>query len=149
MHRQRIYIDTSVIGGCFDDEFAEWSNKLFEEFIEGKNDDTMVFWRFLNLEMWLRIFFDKDYKNDKSYKVHEVYKVRKFGEPNEGKKLEIEVEGKTYLRFPVKTDLFKKGDDVTQKIAEYTLQYINIMKSSSKYSKLFQNRWEMCNFCLW
>jgi hypothetical protein len=36
MHKQRIYIDTSVIGGCFDEEFAEWSNKLFDEFIEGK-----------------------------------------------------------------------------------------------------------------
>lgn len=32
----RIYIDTSVIGGCFDEEFQEWSNKLFEEFISGK-----------------------------------------------------------------------------------------------------------------
>jgi hypothetical protein len=28
---QRIYIDTSVIGGCFDIEFKEWSNLLFEE----------------------------------------------------------------------------------------------------------------------
>jgi predicted nucleic acid-binding protein len=36
MHKQRIYIDTSVIGGCFDKEFAEWSNKLFNEFIAGK-----------------------------------------------------------------------------------------------------------------
>jgi predicted nucleic acid-binding protein len=36
MHKQRIYIDTSVIGGCFDDEFKEWSNKLFEEFVIGK-----------------------------------------------------------------------------------------------------------------
>jgi len=36
MHKQRIYIDTSVIGGCFDKMFAEWSNKLFEEFITGK-----------------------------------------------------------------------------------------------------------------
>lgn len=36
MHKQRVYIDTSVIGGCFDEEFQEWSNKLFEEFIEGK-----------------------------------------------------------------------------------------------------------------
>lgn len=35
MHKQRIYIDTSVIGGCFDIEFAEWSNKLFEEFKSG------------------------------------------------------------------------------------------------------------------
>jgi predicted nucleic acid-binding protein len=36
MHKQRIYIDTSVIGGCFDSMFAEWSNKLFDEFIAGE-----------------------------------------------------------------------------------------------------------------
>lgn len=28
----RIYIDTSVIGGCMDDEFQEWSQKLMDEF---------------------------------------------------------------------------------------------------------------------
>lgn len=33
---QRIYIDTSVIGGCFDKEFQEWSNELFREFGTGK-----------------------------------------------------------------------------------------------------------------
>jgi predicted nucleic acid-binding protein len=33
---QRVYIDTSVIGGCFDSEFSEWSNRLFDEFKEGK-----------------------------------------------------------------------------------------------------------------
>ena len=32
MIRQRIYIDTSVIGGCFDDEFSKWSNGLFQDF---------------------------------------------------------------------------------------------------------------------
>ena len=26
--RLRIYIDTSVLGGCFDPEFATWSNGL-------------------------------------------------------------------------------------------------------------------------
>jgi len=36
MIKFRIYIDTSVIGGCFDDEFAEYSNLLFQEFITGK-----------------------------------------------------------------------------------------------------------------
>lgn len=30
-----VYVDTSVIGGCFDDEFQEWSNDLFQEFIAG------------------------------------------------------------------------------------------------------------------
>ena len=33
--KQRIYIDTSVIGGCFDKEFQEWSNKLFDDFRKG------------------------------------------------------------------------------------------------------------------
>lgn len=32
----RIYIDTSVIGGCFDEVFQEWSLKLFEELSNGK-----------------------------------------------------------------------------------------------------------------
>ncbi|NLO19689.1 MAG: type II toxin-antitoxin system VapC family toxin [Ignavibacteria bacterium] len=36
MRKLRIYIDTSVIGGCFDKEFAEWSNVLFDEFMAGK-----------------------------------------------------------------------------------------------------------------
>jgi hypothetical protein len=33
--KQRIYIDTSVIGGCEDEEFSNWSIHLFEEFRQG------------------------------------------------------------------------------------------------------------------
>lgn len=32
MKLQRIYLDTSVLGGCFDPEFAEWSNGLMQDF---------------------------------------------------------------------------------------------------------------------
>ena len=32
MHVQRIYVDTSVLGGCFDAEFARWSNGLLKDF---------------------------------------------------------------------------------------------------------------------
>lgn len=35
MKIQRIYIDTSVVGGCFDLEFAEWSNGLLQDFRNG------------------------------------------------------------------------------------------------------------------
>lgn len=31
----RIYLDTSVIGGCFDPEFAPWSNGLMQDFRSG------------------------------------------------------------------------------------------------------------------
>jgi hypothetical protein len=34
--KQRVYIDTSVIGGCFDEEFEEWSNMLMQEIITGQ-----------------------------------------------------------------------------------------------------------------
>jgi predicted nucleic acid-binding protein len=36
MLRPRIYVDTSVIGGCFDEEFEEYSNQLFDEFVSGR-----------------------------------------------------------------------------------------------------------------
>ncbi len=33
--RTRIYVDTSVIGGCEDDEFSAWSIRLLDEFRKG------------------------------------------------------------------------------------------------------------------
>ena len=32
----RVYLDTSVVGGCFDEEFAPWSNGLMEDFRTGR-----------------------------------------------------------------------------------------------------------------
>lgn len=32
MKTSRIYLDTSVIGGCYDKEFAPWSNGLMKDF---------------------------------------------------------------------------------------------------------------------
>ena len=32
MKKLRIYVDTSVIGGCFDQEFSKWSNGLVKDF---------------------------------------------------------------------------------------------------------------------
>ncbi|MBA3944785.1 MAG: PIN domain protein [Herpetosiphonaceae bacterium] len=36
MKVQRVYIDTSVVGGCFDVEFAKWSNALIDDFRFGR-----------------------------------------------------------------------------------------------------------------
>jgi len=36
MKKPRIYVDTSVIGGCFDPEFELWSNGLVEDFRQGR-----------------------------------------------------------------------------------------------------------------
>jgi hypothetical protein len=33
----KVYADTSTIGGCFDEEFKEWSNQLFSEYLNNTN----------------------------------------------------------------------------------------------------------------
>jgi len=47
MLRLCIYVDTSVIGGCFDEEFKEDSTRLFEEFVSGEKvlvvSDVLLF----------------------------------------------------------------------------------------------------------
>jgi hypothetical protein len=35
MSKMKVYADTSTIGGCFDNEFKEWSLALFDEYKEG------------------------------------------------------------------------------------------------------------------
>lgn len=88
--------------------------KAFEEFIQGKNDDTLLFWRLLNLEIWFRIYFDEPAGETK-----EAAKEKKPYTPNEGKNIEIDVHGKTFKRFPVRTDLFQKGDEYAEKIMSF------------------------------
>lgn len=85
----------------------------FRLYIEGKTDDSMLFWRVLNVEMWLRIFFD-----EKPTKVTEATKTAalKIGETIT---MPLEKNGKTYDRVMIKTDLFQKGDDYAPKIASY------------------------------
>lgn len=36
MRALRLYLDTSVIGGCLDEEFAEHSNRLMREVVKGR-----------------------------------------------------------------------------------------------------------------
>lgn len=36
MKKTRIYVNTSVIGGCFDEEFRPWSNGLMDDFKAGR-----------------------------------------------------------------------------------------------------------------
>ena len=36
MKRLRVYLDTSVLGGCFAEEFAEWSTRLIDDIRAGR-----------------------------------------------------------------------------------------------------------------
>lgn len=87
MKRLRIYVDTSVIGGCFDPEFKEWSVALVDDFRLGRyvpviSDVTAAeilaapgFVRELHAEM-LRLFnavnIEQGYKPISVYSPREV-----------------------------------------------------------------------------
>ena len=71
----------------------------------------MIFWRMINLELWMREFID-----ERSFKVQKSFKVIKA---NKGKKNENIINNKKYLRYPIKTELFKDGDNYEKKITDY------------------------------
>ncbi len=81
--------------------------KGFQKFVEGKNSDTLLFWRLLNVELWLREFFPS--KN-------EPLKIEKLNKP-----ADIKVGEKIYRRNLIKTEVFSKGDDYVQKITRHVL----------------------------
>ncbi len=62
---------------------------------------------------------------------------------NEGKKVEIEVQGKIYLRHAIKTHFVNQGDDYIKLFEEYVspiYEYGDIVSSSEKIIALCQNR---------
>ncbi len=98
--------------------------KHFQRFIEGKNDDTLLFWRLLNTELWLREFID-----DPATHVDLVGLRR----PNS----DIEVHGKKYVRDLIKTEVFQKGDDYVQKLSDHITDWSKKNKTRSMKKKWF------------
>lgn len=88
--------------------------EAFEGWIKGANDvDSMVFWRFLNLELWLREYFDE---KDPADAVDEE-RVKTDYEPNDGKALDLVTSrGETVRRYPLRTDLFTRDDDLDARV---------------------------------
>lgn len=67
----KVYTDTSVIGGCFDEEFKKWSNALFQEFdIEPKkimlSDLTLQELELTRQEIWEKV---KEIPNQYTFEI--------------------------------------------------------------------------------
>jgi asparagine synthase (glutamine-hydrolysing) len=106
--------------------------KAFELFIQGKNDDTMLFWRMLNLEIWMRLYFDE------KQAVSAVAERPPFS-ANLGKEIRITTEAGVWQRYPIKTELFAKGDDYASKITQEVVLFRKQLLE--KKSELSDNRW--------
>ena len=111
-----------------------------KKFKVGKFNDTLYIWRLLNLELWLREFIDPTSSGTVRYLTTEGKKKKRGFRPNYGKRLEIKVDGKMYYRFPIKTDLFKKGDDYITLINNYVTKFIKGLSQEKKYKNILTNK---------
>src|SRR6476661_4032156 len=91
----------------------------FEGWIKGTNDvDSMTFWRLLNLELWLQEFFDDKPEEAPAPRVKTDY------EPNARKQLDLATsDGTAVRRYPLRTDLFAREDDLDAKALGYVERF--------------------------
>lgn len=96
----------------------------FRKYIEGKTNDSMVFWRALNIEIWHRVFFDEH--------AEKARPKTPTGALSVGETLSkpFKANSKEYERILIKTDLFAKDDDYGTKIASY-INYKLLSKDSN------------------
>jgi len=107
--------------------------KFLHSFTKGETDDTLLIWRLINLELWLREFIDNRNVNQ-SNKPNGFSELSR--EQEEKTKKEIVINGKKYRRQLIKTKLFKKKDDYVKKISNSVLRSIG---KSQNFG--FKNKW--------
>jgi asparagine synthase (glutamine-hydrolysing) len=92
----------------------------FEGWIKGANDvDTMTFWRLINLELWLREFFD-DHDEDAESAAEQAAHVKTDYEANAGRSLDlVTASGEAVRRYPVRTELLSRDDDLDARVLEH------------------------------
>jgi asparagine synthase (glutamine-hydrolysing) len=112
--------------------------RAFEEFIAGKNSDTMLFWRLLNVELWLRTFVDAPGTHVDST----TSAAKEYFAANPGKQIAIDTPSSgQVLRFPIQTDAFAKGDDFLTKISEYGAEFATRAAESEEHAEVLTSPW--------
>lgn len=112
--------------------------RAFEDFISGHNSDTMLFWRMLNVELWLRTYVDAPGSHVDSTTSSE----KAYFAPNPGKELPIATASSgEVLRFPIQTDAFAKGDDFHAKISGYGTQFASRLPAADDHADALSRPW--------
>ena len=110
----RIYVDTSVFGGCYDNEFATWSNRLINNFIKGKYKAVIS-----DISEFELSFAPEHIKSILLNIPESNYEIVKLSE--EAKKL-----SELYIKDKIVT---KKSMADTQHIAIATVQQVDLLVS--------------------
>jgi asparagine synthase (glutamine-hydrolysing) len=110
----------------------------FEGHIKGRNTtDTMVFWRMLNVELWLREFIDEK-------KEEKVEKEKSDLEPNHSKQLDIEVKGQVYRRYPLRTEMVSDKTELATFVTGRLQQFFETLRAAKGDHKgMWERPWHL------
>lgn len=113
--------------------------QAFEGFIKGRSSaDTMMFWRMINVELWLREFIDEEPVEDAAKEADEKSDL----EPNQGKQLDITVNGQEYRRYPLRTKMISKDDALAPLVAGHLKNFFATLdNAASEHKKLITRPW--------
>ncbi len=131
--------------------------QAFRDAAEGKVESSLFFWRVINLELWLRVYFEGgapvgEDRKDFARVGDEQFAQRSGAEaialceryrPNAGRHLFAVAGGKAYLRAPVRTPLVQPRDDLQRILKEVLagqLQPGDIVAISEKIVAISQGR---------
>lgn len=110
----------------------------FEDFIHGRSDATsMVFWRLMNLELWMREFIDEPEK----LKADEAIEIKEPLAPNAGKKLDIVANGTTYRRFPIQTERVSAETDISEFVTHNVNDFLKELSNYDDKKSLEGKKW--------
>jgi asparagine synthase (glutamine-hydrolysing) len=109
--------------------------EAFEGFIKGKNDsNSLLFWRFLNVELWLREFFDEKAPEEPKREKGEL-------EPNEGKQLDIKAGDGEYRRYPLRTDFVTAKDNLQEFVTARVSKFFDNLSADKAHADYKNHDW--------
>lgn len=109
--------------------------EAFEGFIKGKNDsNSLLFWRFLNVELWLREFFDE--KTEEAPK-----RIKTDLEANEGKQLDIKAGEGEYRRYPLRTEMVDKDVNLQEFVTKRVATFFDNLTADKAHAEYATHDW--------
>jgi asparagine synthase (glutamine-hydrolysing) len=114
----------------------------FEGWIKGTNSvDSMTIWRILNVELWLQEFFDE--RAPEAETDDAAAPVKTDYEPNARKQLDlVTADGTTVRRYPLRTDLYAREDDLEAKTMAYIDRFFSgLLEAGDEHVAATTGRW--------
>ncbi len=109
--------------------------EAFEGFIKGKNDsNSLLFWRFLNVELWLREFFDEKVEEAPAH-------IKTDLQPNEEKELDIRAGAGEYRRYPLRTEMVNKDVNLQEFVTERLQSFFQNLSADTSHAEYTSHDW--------